>query len=136
MRASQEIVNLLTEYYAAMETNQPDRYGKYFAYDITLTFAPAPTITGRDAALTAMAGLLGRVRSLHHDLVNVWEEDEGVVIFESLGVWHLHNGRSVSIKACSVFTVENGKFTDQRIYVDNSPLFELLDEPVAASPSS
>lgn len=136
MRASQEIVDLLTQYYAAMETNQPDRYGEYFADDITLTFAPAPTITGRDAALTAMSGLLGRVRSLHHDLVNVWEEGEGVVIFESIGVWHLHDERTVSIKACSVFKVDKGKFTDQRIYVDNSPLFALLDDPVAAGQAS
>lgn len=132
MRASQETVDLLTEYYAAMETNDPERYGKYFAEDITLTFAPAPTITGRDLALQAMSGLLGRVRSLHHDLVNVWEEDGGVVIFESIGVWHFHDRRSVSIKACSVFTVAGGKFTEQRIYVDNSPLFAMLDEAVTA----
>jgi hypothetical protein len=41
----------------------------------------------------------------------------GVVIFESVGTWRFYDGSEASIKACSVFTVLDGKFTDQRIYV-------------------
>ena len=31
-------------------------------------------------------------------------------------------GAEATINACSIFTVADGKFTDQRIYVDNSPI--------------
>jgi hypothetical protein len=41
----------------------------------------------------------------------------GVVIFESIGTRRIYGGSHVSIRACSVFTVVDGKFTDQRIYV-------------------
>ena len=44
--------------------------------------------------LARMIDLLGKVNSLAHPLIN----------------------------ACSVFTIVDGKFTDQRIYVDNAPV--------------
>ena len=126
MRANQTTVDLLTEYYAAMESNDPRSYGAYYADDMTLTFGNSPTIRGRENVVAAFAEVLGRVRSLHHDLVNVWEQEGGVVVYESVGVWNLHDGTQVSINACTVLTVIDGKFTDQRIYVDNEPLTAAL----------
>ena len=126
MRASQATIDLLTKYYDAMEENDPERYGAYYADDMTLTFANSPAVTGRESAIAAFSDVLNKVRSLHHDLVNVWEEDGGVVIFESVGTWKLHNGTAISINACSVFTFVDGKFTDQRIYVDNAPVLAAL----------
>ena len=122
MTASQATLDLLTEYYAAMETNDPLRYGAYYAEDMTLTFGNSPTITGRQNVIAAFAEVLGKVRSLHHDLVNVWEQGDGVILYESVGVWNLLDGSRISINACTVLTVADGKFTDQRIYVDNAPV--------------
>ena len=63
-----------------MEAKDFDRLGDYYADDITLTFANAPTVTGRDAVLAQHDGdLLGKVESLAHPLINVWQEDDGVV---------------------------------------------------------
>jgi ketosteroid isomerase-like protein len=85
---------------------------------------------GRQALLNRMGDLLGRVRSLAHQVTNVWEEEEEeegrVTIFEVVSVWHLHDGSTVEINGCSIFTVANGKFTDQRIYVDNAPVDHAL----------
>ena len=75
MSASQATLDLLTDYYAAMETSDPLRYGTYYAEGMTLTFGNSPTITGRQNVIGAFAEVLGKVRSLHHDLVNVWEQD-------------------------------------------------------------
>jgi hypothetical protein len=36
----------------------------------------------------------------------------GVAIFESVGTWHLYDSSEISVKACSVSTVVDGKFTD------------------------
>jgi ketosteroid isomerase-like protein len=126
VRASQATIDLLTKYYDAMEENDPERYGAYYADDMTLTFANSPAVTGRESAIAAFSDVLNKVRSLHHDLVNVWEEAGGVVIFESVGTWNLRNGTAISINACSVFTFVDGKFTDQRIYVDNAPVLAAL----------
>ena len=67
-----------------------------------------------------MVDLLGKVKSLAHPLINVWQEDDGVVIFEVTSIWRFHDDTEVTINACSIFTIADGKFTDQRIYVDNA----------------
>ena len=125
-RASRATINLLTTYFAAMEAKDSERLGSYYAEDMTLTFANSPMITGREKVLARMVDLLDRVRSLAHKLVNVWEEDGGVVIFEVVSIWILNDGSVISINACSVFTLVDSKFVDQRIYVDNAPLDKAL----------
>ena len=125
-RADQATIDLLTDYFDAMEAKDFDRLGAYYADDITQTFANAPTITGRDTMLAQMVDLLGKVKSLAHPLINVWQEDDGVVIFEVTSVWRFHDDTEVKINACSIFTIVDGKFTDQRIYVDNAPVDRYL----------
>jgi ketosteroid isomerase-like protein len=120
--ADQATVDLLTDYFAAMQAKDSERIGSYYADDITLTFANAPTVTGRDAVLAQMTTLLAKVESLAHPLINVWQEDDGVVVFEVASVWRFPDGAEATINACSIFTIADGKFTDQRIYVDNSPI--------------
>jgi ketosteroid isomerase-like protein len=124
--ADQATIDLLADYFDAMEKKDFDRLGAYYADDITQTFANAPTITGRDTMLARMGDLLGKVTSLAHPLINVWQEDDGVVIFEVTSVWHFHDDTVVKINACSIFTIADGKFTDQRIYVDNAPVDSFL----------
>jgi ketosteroid isomerase-like protein len=125
-QADQANIDLLTDYFDATEVKDFDRLGAYYADDITQTFANAPTITGRDTLLARMVDLLGKVKSLAHPLINVWQEDDGVTIFEVTSVWHLHDDTVININACSIFTIADGKFTDQRIYVDNAPVDRFL----------
>ena len=76
--------------------------------------------------LERMMALLGKVKSLAHPLINVWQEDGGVVIFEVTSIWHLHDDTVIAINACSIFTLADGKFIDQRIYVDNTSVDKFL----------
>ena len=126
-RADQATIDLLTDYFDAMEAKNFDWLGSYYADDVSLTFANAPTITGRDAMLDQMTTLLGKVKSLAHPLINVWQEDDGVVIFEVTSIWRFHDDTVIKINACSIFTLADGKFTDQRIYVDNAPVDPYLN---------
>ncbi|RAM37390.1 nuclear transport factor 2 family protein [Arthrobacter globiformis] len=126
MRASTETVRMLTDYYAAMEANSPAEFSSYYAEDMTLTFGNSPEIRGRNDITAAFSAKLDQVASLGHDLVNVWEEEGGIVFFESVGRWTLRGGEVLEIKASSKITILNGKFVDQRIYVDNAPVDDAL----------
>jgi len=126
-RAGEVIIDLLTEYFAAMQAKDIDRMRSYYADDMTLTFANAPTVTGAEAVLAQMTTLLAKVESLAHPLINVWQEDDGVVVLEVASVWRFPDGAEATINACSIFTIADGKFTDQRIYVDNSPIDAYLN---------
>jgi hypothetical protein len=63
VQASQATIDLLTEYYGAMESNDPRRYGTYYADDMSLTFGNDPTITGRENVVAAFTEVLKRVWS-------------------------------------------------------------------------
>ena len=41
--------------------------------------------------LAQMTTLLSKVKSLAHPLINVWQEDRGVVIFEVTSIWRFHD---------------------------------------------
>ena len=125
-RADQSTVDFLTEYFAVMEKKDYERLGDYYADDITLTFANAPTVKGKDVVLAQMTAIGGKVGSLAHPLVNIWQEEDGVVVFEVDSAWRFLDGVELTIRACSIFTIADGKFTDQRIYVDNSPINSYL----------
>lgn len=121
-RAGQPTIDFITEYFAVMEAKDYDRLGDYLADDIALTFANAPAVTGKDVVLAQLAAIGGKVDSLAHPLINVWQEEDGVVVLEVDSVWRFPDGVEATIRACSIFTIADGKFTDQRIYVDNSPV--------------
>jgi ketosteroid isomerase-like protein len=127
VRASTETVSLLTGYFAAMEANNAREFGSYYAENMTLTFGNSPEIKGRKHIISALTDTLDKVVSLGHDLVNVWEEEGGVVFLEDIGRWTLRGGAVIEINAASKITIVDGKFVDQRIYVDNAPLFEALE---------
>ncbi|MFH8253197.1 nuclear transport factor 2 family protein [Microbacterium sp. B2969] len=124
--ADQSTIDFLTEYFAVMEAKDYDRLADFYADDVSLTFAGAPTVTGKDTVVAQMSAIGGKVESLAHPLVNVWQEEDGVVVFEVDSVWRFPDGVEKTIRACSIFTIEAGKFTDQRIYVDNSPIAHYL----------
>jgi hypothetical protein len=44
-QADQATIDLITDYFDAMEAKDHERLGSYYADNITLTFANAPTIT-------------------------------------------------------------------------------------------
>jgi ketosteroid isomerase-like protein len=127
-RADQSTSDILTEYFAVMEAKDYERLAGYYADDITLTFANAPTVKGKDHVLAQMAAIGGKVKSLAHPLVNVWQEEDGVVVFEVDSAWRFLDGVELTIRACSIFTISDGKFTDQRIYVDNTPINSYLSQ--------
>ena len=129
MHASESKIKFLTEYYDAMEAKDTERCcTSYYSNDMTVTFANAPKLEGAEAFIGTLSGLLEKIQSIHHDVIAAWEEEDGVLIFESLGTWTLPDGTSLSIPACSVCRVADGKFTDQQIYVDNAPLFAALEQ--------
>jgi SnoaL-like domain len=136
MRATAETLKLLTDYYAAMEANNPQVFGSYYAENMTLKFGNSPQITGRHNVISAFSDVLDKVSSLGHDLVSAWEEEGGVVFFESIGRWTLRGGTVIEINAASKITLVDGKFVDQCIYVDNAPLAEAIEQEAAQRKSA
>jgi ketosteroid isomerase-like protein len=122
----QATVDFITDYFALMEAKNYERLADYLADDITLTFANTPTVTGKDTVLAQLSTIGSKVDSLSHPLINVWQEEDGIVVLEVDSVWRFPDGFETTIRACSIFTIVDNRFTDQRIYVDNTPIDHYL----------
>ncbi|KAH6955944.1 hypothetical protein BKA56DRAFT_624805 [Ilyonectria sp. MPI-CAGE-AT-0026] len=128
MYASKATLSFLTEYYDAIEANDRERIARYYTDDIALTFANNPIIHGRETLLDTFTQILDRVQSLHHDVLNAYEEDDGVLIVETMGTWNLKDERHISVRAIDIFTAIEGCFAKHVMVVDNGPLFSALAE--------
>jgi ketosteroid isomerase-like protein len=122
----QATVDFITDYFALMEAKNYERLADYLADDITLTFANTPTVTGKDTVLAQLSTIGSKVDSLSHPLINLWQEEDGIVVLEVDSVWRFPDGFETTIRACSIFTIVDNRFTDQRIYVDNTPIDHYL----------
>lgn len=125
MRASEGILELIHGYYALLDAGRLDECGKYFTPDATLKIAHHPEIVGWEAIDRIMrAGMSNpTVRSIAHDVRNVWEEDDGVVVFEVHATYSLADGRTVVVPGVVIGEVEAGRFRSQRIAADLSPVY-------------
>jgi hypothetical protein len=53
----------------------------------------------------------------------VWEEDEGVVVFEVHATYDMTDGRTVVVPGVVIGEVDDGRFRSQRIAADLSPVY-------------
>ena len=102
-RAPQETLDLLNDYFGALEAKDFDRLRAFYADDVALTFANHPTIIGTENVLAVMADLAGKLDRLEHRLLRVWQEDDGIVVLEVRCIYHLKDGAVIEITACSIF---------------------------------
>ena len=58
-------------------------------------------MTGHAALRARFAGLFGRIASLAHRLVDVWEGDDGIVVSEDVSIWTLPDGQVIESRAAA-----------------------------------
>ena len=64
--ADQATIDMLTDYFAAVQAKDSERIRSYYSDDMTLTFANAPTVTGAEAVMAQITTLFVKVESFAH----------------------------------------------------------------------
>ena len=124
-QADQATTDLLTDYFQAMEVKDFDRLGAYYADDITQT---SPTLDHHGAR--------------HHSCPYCRPARQGQFAGAPVYQYLAGSGRRGDLRGHQHlalqrrhrhqdqrlldFTIADGKFTDQRIYVDNAPVDRFL----------
>lgn len=122
MEASAATREWLERYYAAVDAKDIDAALDFFASDARLRLAGNDPVRGREAIGRMLGAGLDAVEGTRHQLKRIWEEDGGHVLFEVDVVYDLRDGRTVTVPGAAVCTVSGGRFTDQRLYADLSPV--------------
>ena len=110
-------------------------FANAFAPDGWVRFGNNEALVGRDAIRESIAGFFTMFASLSHESTyTTWADD--TLVLEARVTYTLHRGGAVSVPACTIFRMagrENGdpKASECRIYVDLSPLFAAVQDPVS-----
>lgn len=123
MRASEKTLDWLGHYYALVDAERMDESAVFFAEDARLRFANNEAIVGREGIDATLRALVDSLDGIRHDIKNVWEEEEGVVIYEVDVTYTRKDGGVVTCPGVVVCVVEDELFREQRIYVDITPVF-------------
>ncbi len=122
MRADERLREWIRAYYTALDERRYDDAMAQFTADASIHVAHNPPVRGRDAIARAMRAGIERVGSIRHELGEAWEEEGGLLIFEVVAHYELADGRRVAVPGIVVARVRDGKFAEQRVYADLSPV--------------
>jgi ketosteroid isomerase-like protein len=123
VRASEQTLDLIRNYYASMDGGRLADCEQYFAPDASITIAHNPPMQGWDVIFRMMQAGLSVAESIRHEVKNAWEEDDETVIFEVVAHYVLKNGREIAVPGVVIAEVSDGRFISQRIGADLSPVY-------------
>jgi len=116
--ARPDTVAWLERYYALLDSGHVrEAVAEFLAPDCTFRVANERPLEFRDAG-RALAPL---VKGLRHRLLSVLEA-EGTIAAELEITYIRHDGSSVTLPGALFATVRDGRFIEQRAYVDQGPL--------------
>jgi hypothetical protein len=66
---------------------------------------------------------LAVVKGIRHEVLNAWEAEDGVLIFEVVAHYTLKDDRKVDVPGVVIAEVSDGRFQSQRIGADLSAVY-------------
>jgi hypothetical protein len=120
---SNRTLEWIKQYYSLVDSGQQDKFMEFFAENAAFRFGNAETIIGRKEIREAIVGLLNSINGIRHDLKKCWEIEGNVVIFECDVTYTRKDNKTVVVHGVVVNVIENDHFTEQRLYVDLTPVF-------------
>jgi SnoaL-like protein len=119
VNARPETIAWLERYYALVDGGQiRELMSEYLAEGCTFRFGNGEPVGFLDEA-RRMAAL---VKGLRHEIVSVLEGDDGALACELNVTYIKHDGTAITLPGSLFARVADGRFVEQRAYVDQGPL--------------
>ncbi|GII77603.1 hypothetical protein Sru01_25850 [Sphaerisporangium rufum] len=109
--------------FAAVDTFDPEEFGRLLAEDATLVFGNAEPLAGRAAIVAGLREFYATIGGLRHRVVRNWQVDADIIA-ETEVTYRRLDGKEVSAVAVSIWhTRDDGLISDYRIFVDLAPVY-------------
>lgn len=109
--------------FAAADERIPEALTAFFTDDICFRFGSNPAVNGIGPVEAMLAAFYDYVREMRHEIVGIHCSDD-VWAVETIAFYVDMHGRSFSFPACNLMTAEGDKFSQYKIFVDNSAMFQ------------
>jgi ketosteroid isomerase-like protein len=123
-RSGQDVDQLIRELFAAVDAGDAERVGGFVTEGVRLRFGNAEPLTGRAAVMAASREFSASVAGLHHEIIAVWQPEQGTVVAELQVTYRRHDGVELTLPCCNIFRLNGDSLVDDyRIYMDVNPVF-------------
>jgi SnoaL-like domain len=113
----------IDEYYAATDAKDMDRYLEFWSRDGRLVYGSREPAVGHEAIEQVARGVFEGFASTHHEVIEYWEPEPGVVIVEIRVTYERLDGAQVPVTGVLIGRAQPRRWLEQRIYVDIAPIF-------------
>jgi ketosteroid isomerase-like protein len=119
VNARPETIEWLERYYRLLDEGRAlEVIDEFMAPECTFRFGNSEPVGFIDEA-RRMARI---VKGLRHEIVTVLEGDDGTLACELNVTYIKHDGRSITLPGSLFARVVDGRFVEQRAYIDHGPL--------------
>ena len=116
---------LVRQFFTAVDAWDMPGLLRTMTADVHFRFGNAQPTVGHEGVGESIAFLTPAVKSLSHDLLQIWTVDTPApaVVCQIDVTYQRHDGSEITLPAVDVFRLRDGLVADCRIYIDTTPLF-------------
>lgn len=107
---------------AASDEMNVERSLKFCTDDVRYKFGNLPVVVGKQGIKESSTSFLQNFKSLKHDVQNIWEIGEVVVVEMEIN-YIRHDDKRFNLPCCNIFTMKGDLVREMKIYMDISPVF-------------
>jgi ketosteroid isomerase-like protein len=107
----------------AVDSGDVDAICEHLTDDVSFQFGNGEAIVGKPGFKAASHAVFDTVAASRHDILHLWEVEEGTVI----AVMNVHydrvDGRKLRLPCCNLFRVRYSRICEYRVFMDATPVF-------------
>ena len=107
---------------AASDEMNVEQSLKFCTDDVAYKFGNLPVVVGKQGIRESSRSFLQNFKSLKHDVQNIWEIGEAVVVEMEIN-YIRHDDKRFNLPCCNIFLMKGDLVREMRIYMDVSPVF-------------
>lgn len=112
----------IRELFSSIDARDTEKFSSFLSEKCGFRFGNMPLVSGSAAISEFVAGFFDSVKSLEHEIHEIWMIPNGVVCHGMVS-YTRHNDSVLTVPFCNVFKTEDGKIHEYLIFADTSQLY-------------
>ena len=108
--------------FQSIDNSNTDAFLTFLSDDVTFRFGNAEPVKGKENVGNTVQGFFDSIKTLSHDLHEVWEHPDAVVCHGTV-TYTRHDSTTLTVPFANVFGINGNLVRDYRIFVDVSQLY-------------
>jgi len=117
-----DINNKIINLFKIIDGMDAAAFATFLTDDLIFRFGNMPVVEGKDNVVEAVTGFYASIRSLSHEVDNIWITDDVAVCNGSV-TYTRHDSGTLSVPFANIFHFREDLIKDYRIYADISQLY-------------